>query len=79
MAWLKSHTMTDGQVSVNTKIFDLKHGVVQVEDPEDIRIFQEYLHFEVISDELAKNLIAEAEKAAETTTDEEAKERKKKG
>jgi hypothetical protein len=80
MAWLKSNTMTDGQVSVNAKIFEFKHGLVQAEDREDIRIFQEYLHCEVIPDEMAKKLIEEAEKATKEAEEAEgAKTRKKKG
>lgn len=67
MAWLKSPNIKDAAVSVNAKQFEFKNGLVQVENPEDIRIFCEYLHCEVVPDEIAKNMIAEAEGAAKTS------------
>jgi hypothetical protein len=74
MAWLRSPNLTNEQVSVNTKVFDFKHSLVQVEDPEDIRIFQEYLHCEIVPDEMVQSLIAEAEGAAKETVAETEKE-----
>lgn len=55
MTWLKHpEQQYDGNVSVNGNIYTFKNGVAQVDNEQDVAIFEEYLQCIVVPEEVAK-------------------------